>query len=61
MLAAVGHRAALSAAHLEDLRALLSSWRYLHRWLSVLLVLLLVVHVIQWLIPGGGVSVGGHG
>jgi hypothetical protein len=60
-LATAAYRAALSVAHFEDLRALLSSWRYLHRWLSVLLVVLLVVHVIQWLVPGGGVAVGGAG
>jgi thioredoxin reductase len=31
-LARQAHRAALMAAHYEDLRAVLSAWRYLHRW-----------------------------
>ena len=40
------HRTALMATHFEDLRALLSTWRYLHRWVALLMVLLVVVHVI---------------
>jgi hypothetical protein len=39
------HRTALAAAHLEDLRAVLNTWRYLHRWVAALMVLLLVLHV----------------
>jgi hypothetical protein len=45
-LARRAHRAGLMAAHYEDLRALLSSWRYLHRWVALLMVLLLTWHVI---------------
>jgi hypothetical protein len=44
-LARRAHRSALSAAHLEDLRALLSSWRYLHRWVAALMVALVLVHI----------------
>ncbi|MCA8948741.1 MAG: NAD(P)-binding domain-containing protein [Planctomycetes bacterium] len=55
---------AVAAAHLEDLRAVLSTWRWLHRWLALLLVLLIVVHVVMaWLhgafASGATFSVGG--
>ena len=39
------HRRALLVAHLEDMRALLSSWRFLHRWLALLMVLLAAIHI----------------
>jgi thioredoxin reductase len=45
-LARTAYRTATAAGHLEDLRALLSSWRWLHRWVAVLMVALLVLHVI---------------
>lgn len=45
-LARQAHRTALMAAHYEDLRALLNSWRYLHRWVAALMIVLLVVHVV---------------
>ncbi|MCR9246725.1 MAG: NAD(P)-binding domain-containing protein [bacterium] len=41
------HRTAVAAAHLEDLRAVLSAWRWFHRWLALLLMLLVVVHVVM--------------
>jgi len=44
-LARRAHKAALMATHYEDLRALTSSWRYLHRWLALLMVLLAALHV----------------
>jgi thioredoxin reductase len=44
-LARQAHRTALAAAHYEDLRALLATWRYLHRWVALLMVLLVVLHV----------------
>lgn len=44
-LARGAHRTALMAAHYDDLRALMSSWRYLHRWLAVLTLLLVLLHV----------------
>ena len=46
-LAERAHRAGLMASHFEELRALLTSWRYLHRWVALLMVLLLVWHVIN--------------
>lgn len=44
-LARGAHRTALAAAHYEDLRALLATWRYLHRWVALLMVLLVALHV----------------
>ncbi|MCA8970048.1 MAG: NAD(P)-binding domain-containing protein [Planctomycetes bacterium] len=41
------HREALGAAHLEDLRALMNTWRWIHRWVGALLVLLLVIHIVH--------------
>jgi hypothetical protein len=35
----------LAAAHFAEVRAVLGSWRYLHRWLALLMVLLTGVHV----------------
>ncbi len=46
-LARRAHGAALGAAHFEDLRGVVSSWRYLHRWGAALMVALVVLHVIQ--------------
>jgi hypothetical protein len=40
------HRAAMMASHYEDLRGLLATWRYLHRWVALLVVLLVVAHVV---------------
>jgi thioredoxin reductase len=51
-LARVAHRTGMAAAHLEDLRAVLSAWRYLHRWIAALMVLLLVLHVVYALSYG---------
>jgi len=44
-LARRAYRTALMAAHYEDLRALLQSWRWFHRWIALLMVLLVLVHV----------------
>lgn len=44
-LARRAHRTALMAAHYEDLRGILSTWRYLHRWVALLMVLLVLLHV----------------
>jgi thioredoxin reductase len=57
-LAHVAHRTSTAAAHYEDLRALLSSWRYLHRWSAALMALLVALHVAYALsygafLPGG--------
>lgn len=51
-LARRAHRTALAAAHYEDLRALLGSWRYVHRWVAVLMIVLIVLHVIYVLTYG---------
>jgi len=36
---------ALSGAHYQDLHGLLTSWRFFHRWLTVGMVLLLLLHI----------------
>jgi len=46
-LAERAHRAVHAAAHFEELRALLSTWRWLHRWVAALLVLLVLVHLLN--------------
>lgn len=51
-LARSAHRSALMAAHYEDVRAILGTWRYLHRWVALLMVLLVIVHVIYALAYG---------
>lgn len=45
-LARRAHRAALMASHFEDLRALMASWRYFHRWVALFMVLVLVLHIV---------------
>lgn len=57
-LARLAHRTGMAAAHFEDLRAVLSSWRYLHRWIAALLVLLLALHVVYALSYGSAFSGG---
>jgi len=52
-LAHRAYRAALTTAHFEDLRAVLSTWRFLHRWIAILMVLLLAVHIAHALFYGG--------
>ena len=51
-LARRAYRAAISVAHYEDLRAVLSTWRWLHRWMAAVMVVLLVVHVVHALAYG---------
>jgi thioredoxin reductase/Pyruvate/2-oxoacid:ferredoxin oxidoreductase delta subunit len=51
-LARRAHGAALAASHYEDLRAVLNTWRYFHRWVAALLVLLVIVHVVYALMYG---------
>lgn len=53
LLAKRSHRVALQLVHFEEVRGLLSAWRYLHRWLALLLTLLVVVHVVAALRYGG--------
>ncbi|MCA8958298.1 MAG: NAD(P)-binding domain-containing protein [Planctomycetes bacterium] len=49
---------ATAAAHFEDLRAVLGTWRYLHRWVAALMVLLVVVHAVHALTYGSVLSRG---
>lgn len=44
-LAQRAHRLALQVTHHEELRAVLATWRWLHRWLALLLLLLTIAHV----------------
>lgn len=44
-LARRSHRLVLQLANFEEVRGLLASWRWLHRWLALLLLLLTAVHV----------------
>lgn len=46
-LAERAHRAAFAAELYEDLRGLLGSWRWMHRWVALLAVLLIVVHIMS--------------
>jgi hypothetical protein len=51
-LARTAHRTALMVAHFEDLRSVLGTWRWLHRWVAALMVLLVVLHVVHALMFG---------
>ncbi len=57
-LAHRAHRTALAAARYEELRGMLSGWRYLHRWVALLFVLVLGIHVVTALRFGsfGGIE-----
>ena len=44
-LAGPVQRAALAAAHLEDIRGIVASWRYAHRWIALLMVGLVLIHI----------------
>jgi len=52
-LARRAHRTSLAAAHYEEVRGLLASWRYLHRWVALLAVILVFVHIVTALRFGG--------
>ncbi|HEX5053422.1 MAG TPA: NAD(P)-binding domain-containing protein [Planctomycetota bacterium] len=51
------HRLALQLAHYEEVRGLMSVWRWMHRWLALLLLLLTVLHVVS-AVRFGGVDLG---
>ncbi len=53
VMARQAYSTALAASHLEDLRAILNTWRYLHRWLAVLMLVLIALHVVYALSYGG--------
>ena len=44
-LARSAHRLAVQVAHFEEIRGLLAGWRWIHRWLALLMVLLTILHV----------------
>ena len=46
MLARRAYRLTLLVTHYEEVTAVLSSWRYIHRWLGLLMVLLTIAHII---------------
>lgn len=58
-LARRAYRTALMVAHYEDVRAVLNSWRWVHRWVAALMVALLVVHIVHALVYGSLVFGGG--
>ncbi|QDU68421.1 NAD(P)-binding domain-containing protein [Engelhardtia mirabilis] len=58
-LARSAHRAALATAHIDDLRGLMESWRWLHRWAAVLLLALIAIHVVYALAYGAHLFDGG--
>jgi hypothetical protein len=58
-LARKAYAAALTAAHYEDVRAVLATWRYLHRWVAALMVALLAVHIAYALMYGSLLTGGG--
>jgi len=45
-LARRAHWNALLATHFEEVRGILASWRYFHRWMALLMVLLVTVHIV---------------
>lgn len=45
-LARRAHRLAMQLSHYEEVRAILASWRWLHRYLALLMVLLTILHVV---------------
>lgn len=44
-LAQRAQRTAVMAAHYEDLRTLIASWRWMHRWVALALVFLTILHI----------------
>ena len=46
------HSSSTNVAHLEDVRAVLGSWRYAHRWLAALMVALMLFHIGHMLFYG---------
>lgn len=51
-LARNAHGAALAAAHFEDLRAIMNTWRWVHRWGAALMLVLLGIHIVHALLYG---------
>ncbi|MFT4541873.1 MAG: thioredoxin reductase/Pyruvate/2-oxoacid:ferredoxin oxidoreductase delta subunit [Planctomycetota bacterium] len=53
-LARAAHKSASMLAHYEDLRSLIGTWRYLHRWGALAMLLLVTVHVVLALVYSEG-------
>jgi len=45
-LARRSYRLTLQVVHFEEVRAILSSWRYFHRWLALLMIILAGLHIL---------------
>ncbi len=45
-LAKRSHRLAMQIAHYEEIRTVLSTWRFIHGWLALLMVLFVAAHVV---------------
>lgn len=58
-LARQAHRTALVTAHLDDLRSIMSGWRWIHRWGALLMIALVVLHVAYSLAYGAHLFDGG--
>lgn len=52
-LARSSYQLSLQSMHFEEIRALLSTWRYYHRWLAVLMILLAGIHIYTSFRYGG--------
>jgi dihydropyrimidine dehydrogenase (NAD+) subunit PreT len=50
------HRTLMAVNHLEEVRGLLQTWRWVHRWVALLVVLTLVAHLFVALRYGGILS-----
>jgi thioredoxin reductase/Pyruvate/2-oxoacid:ferredoxin oxidoreductase delta subunit len=46
VLAKRSYRLTLQIAHFEEIRAVLGSWRFIHRWLAVLMLFFVIAHVV---------------
>jgi thioredoxin reductase/Pyruvate/2-oxoacid:ferredoxin oxidoreductase delta subunit len=47
------HRTASMASHFEDARAVVGTWRWLHRWSAAFLVLVVAIHILVAIRYGG--------
>lgn len=45
-LAKRSYRLTLQITHFEEIRAVLSTWRFIHRWLAILMVAFVVIHIV---------------
>ena len=45
-LAKRSYRLTLQITHFEEIRAILSTWRFIHRWLAILMVAFVLIHIV---------------